>query len=225
MDLEQARRHYINQLESVIKQMIQPLKDVPFNLVIEAMTGHRVESFEIGNSFHQKCLDILILAGRKAAEKINENGILSRRANEVGNLVEPFVKNAINSIPGAVANTPATPSGRRKSSGYPDIEVSADGRIFYLECKTYNIKNISTTQRSFYFSPSDEFKVREDALHFVLSYEIFTARAGLYKTAGFKLLSINNLSLDLKHEFNSDNRRLYSGQHGALILHEESIAA
>lgn len=50
MDLEQARRHYINQLESVIKQMIQPLKDVPFNLVIEAMTGHRVESFEIGNS-------------------------------------------------------------------------------------------------------------------------------------------------------------------------------
>ena len=33
---------YIKKLENVIKQMLQPLKDIPFNLVIETMTGKKV---------------------------------------------------------------------------------------------------------------------------------------------------------------------------------------
>lgn len=38
-------KEYTQKLENIIKQMLQPLKDVPFNLVIEAMTGKKSYCF------------------------------------------------------------------------------------------------------------------------------------------------------------------------------------
>ncbi len=32
---------YISKLENVIKQMLAPLKEIPFNLVIESLTGKK----------------------------------------------------------------------------------------------------------------------------------------------------------------------------------------
>ncbi|MBI5286749.1 MAG: hypothetical protein HY878_04060, partial [Deltaproteobacteria bacterium] len=98
---------------------------------------------------------------------------------------------------------------------------------YYLECKTYNAENIATTQRSFYFSPSDEFKVIYDAPHFLMSFEIYVAgeagRNHIYKCNHYKILSLESLSLDVKYEFNSDNKRMYSGEAGAVILDEGEI--
>lgn len=222
MDAEQRRRQYVAQLEGVIKQMLTPLRGVPFNLVIEAMTGFRVLDFDPANETHRALFEKLVAAGRNATRKINQQGIPSKRANEVGNKIEPFVKNALNDLQNVKAETPRATSGKHKSTGYPDIEVEIDGVICYVECKTYNIENIDTTQRSFYFSPSDDFKVTTDALHFVMSFEMHSDQ-GVFRSSGFKLLVLENLSLDVKHEFNSDNRRLYSGKHGTRILHEEAI--
>lgn len=96
-----------------------------------------------------------------------------------------------------------------------------------MEFKTYNIENIITTQRSFYFSPSDEFKVIYDASHFLLSFEIYVAgeqgRNHIYKCKHYKILSLDSLSLDVKYEFNSDNKRMYSGKDGTIILAEGEI--
>jgi len=39
----------------------------------------------------------------------------------------------------------------------------------------------------------------------------------------YKILSIESLSLDLKYEFNSDNKRMYSGRNGTVILAEAEI--
>ena len=33
---------YVAQLENVVKQMLNPLKDIPFNLIIETLTGKKV---------------------------------------------------------------------------------------------------------------------------------------------------------------------------------------
>ena len=96
----------------------------------------------------------------------------SNRVNEVGNKIEPFVKNALISM-GVEADTPKTKDGKKKSTGYPDLEFrDKNGKWHYLECKTYNAKNVDTTQRSFYFSPSEGFKVIRDSFHFVISFEI-----------------------------------------------------
>lgn len=151
---------------------------------------------------------------KRAGSSINKAGILRNRPNEVGNDIELFVREALSHFD-YEANTPITSSGKRKSTGYPDIEfIDGFGRYQYLECKTYNIKNVDTTQRSFYLSPAEDFKITRDAHHFVFSYEIFVAgrhgKMNVFKCRHWKILSIENLLVDVKYEFNSDNDRLYA---------------
>lgn len=218
------RDSYTAQLENVIRQMLRPLKDIPLNLVIEVLCGKKVIPFDKSDSrdqaLLQKLREVCILAGRE----VNKTGITRARPNEVGNDIEPFVKCALKTV-GYQAYTPRTVTGKSKAIGYPDIEfVDKDGRINYLECKTYNIDNIATTQRSFYLSPSEEFKITKDAHHIVVSFEIFVAgmsgRNSVFKCRSWKIISLENLLVDVKYEFNSDNRRLYSRD---LILAEGTL--
>lgn len=171
-------------------------------------------------------MDLLKQASLNAGSEINKKGILRQRPNEVGNDIEPFIKNALNSLK-LKADVPKTVKGRKKSTGYPDILFLFNEKPYYLECKTYNIENIETTQRTFYFSPSDEFKVIYDAPHFLLSFEIYVAGESgnnhIYKCRHYKILSIESLSLDVKYEFNSDNKRIYSGKNGTVVLAEGEI--
>ncbi len=217
---------YINNLENVIKQMLRPIKDIPFKLVIEAMSGKKILPFNIKISHNKKLLNILINAATEAGKEINKNGIFRPRANEVGYAIEPFIKQALSGL-GLSADTPTTNSGKKKSTGYPDILFWYNKNPYYLECKTYNKENIDTTFRSFYFSPSDDFKITHNAPHLLLSYEIFVAgeqgNDHIYKCAGFKIISLENLSVDVKYEFNADNKRLYSTEETVLILAERKI--
>ena len=128
----------------------------------------------------------------------------------MGNKIELFVKNALISE-NIEADTPKTKGGEKKSTGYPDLEFKdKNGKWHYLEYKTYNVENIDTTQRSFYLSPSEDFKVIRDSFHFVISFEVVKKENDIYKVDNYKILSIENLDVDLKNEFNSDNKRLYS---------------
>jgi len=217
---------YVSRLEDVIKQMLTPLRDIPFNLVIEVMTGKKVMSFDFTKADHQNVLGLLKQSALNAGREINKTGILRQRPNEVGNDIEPYIRNALNLL-GLNASIPVGPRGHKKSMGYPDILFWFNKTPYYLECKTYNIKNIDTTQRSFYFSPSDEFKVIYDAPHFILSFEIYVAgekgNKHIYKCRHYKILSIESLSLDVKYEFNSDNKKMYSGKDGTIILAEGEI--
>lgn len=221
-----TNNEYIKKLENVIKQMLQPLKDIPFNLVIETMTGKKVIPFNFENLEHQEVLGSLKQAALNAGTEINKTGILRPRPNEVGNDIESYVRNALNLL-GLNANIPESPSGHKKATGYPDIIFWHKEKPYYLECKTYNIENRETTQRSFYLSPSDEFKITYDAPHFILSFEIFVdgekGNNHIYKCKHYKILSIESLSLDVKYEFNSDNKRMYSGKDGTIVLDEGKI--
>ena len=92
-----------------------------------------------------------------------------------------------------------------------------------MECKTFNIENIETTQRLFYLSLSENLKVTKDAHHFVLCFEIYVGgrrRKNKYKCKSWKILTLENLEVDVKYEFNSDNARMYTPN---LILAEGKI--
>ena len=157
---------------------------------------------------------------------INQKGITSARPNEVGNYIEVFIKQVLSKY-GLNPKTPSGKSGKKKSTGYPDILFFYEEKPSYLECKTYNAQNIDTTQRSFYFSPSSDFKVTYDAHHFLLAYEMWLSGRqkgkNVYRCKHWKLLSIENLLLDVKYEFNSDNRRIYSDDAGAVLLAEGNM--
>lgn len=217
---------YVSRLENAIKQMLTPLKDIPFNLVIESLTGKKVVPFDFNDPTDKGLLDILKNVATQAGKKINEEGIIRRRANEVGNDIEAFVKSAMQYYK-LNPDIPAGTSGKKKAMGYPDVIFYYKEKPSYLECKTYNLENIETSQRSFYFSPSEDFKVVHDTHHFIISYEMYVAgREGnknVYKCKYWKILSIESLSIDVKHEFNSDNKRMYSGKDGAILLAEGKV--
>ncbi|RKZ31112.1 hypothetical protein DRQ36_03185 [bacterium] len=216
--------NYVKKLEAVIAKMLEPVKDVPFNIIIKSLSGCDVIPFNKRSKKDRELLSTLKKVADIAGKDINNNPILRLRANEVGNDIEEYVKRALLDI-GYRAEIPTCRSGKRKSTGYPDI-IFYDkfDRPNYLECKTYSEESRFTTFRSFYFSPSDDFKVTLDAHHLVVSYKIYVAgrsrNKNIYKTKGWKILSIENLLCDVKHEFNSDNLRLYSEE---LVLAEGSL--
>jgi len=104
-----------------------------------------------------------------------------------------------------------------KQVGYPDIFLEdRHGRPNYIECKTYNERNYQTTQRSFYFSPAErptDFKVIHDARHIVVSFKIERAERdgkNAFVPVHWKIFSIDDLIGQIKHEFNSTNKQMYT---------------
>lgn len=215
---------YIKKLENIIRQMLRPLNGIPLNLVIQSISGYSIIPFNPNDKRDLSVLNNLKKVAEITGKKINKKGILRPRPNEVGNDIEMFVKESLNEI-GYKADTPLTKNGKKKSTGYPDIEfIDEFQRVNYLECKTFNIENITTTQRSFYLSPSDDFKITKDAHHFAISFEIYVERRkqrnNIYKCKSWKILTLENLEVDVKYEFNSDNARLYSKE---MILAEGEL--
>src|SRR3989344_4056062 len=176
---------YTKNLENVIKQMLFPLKGIPFNLVIENISGKKILPFNKNDKKDVILLKDLKRVAKIAGIQINKTGIMRARPNEVGNDVEPFVKKALLSI-GYEAYTPRTiKSKQKKTMGYPDIE--------FIDTK--------------------------DAHHLIISYEIYIAgkigKKNVFKCKSWKILNIEKLLVDVKYEFNTHNRQLYSK---ALIL-------
>lgn len=207
---------YIKELEGAISQFLKPLKNIPFRIAMKAVSGCSVIPFNKDDPKDQQLLKDLVEATKSASKKANHIGIFTRRANEVGNHIEPFMMEALNKI-GLKADRPITKEGRKKAMGYPDIFVEdRNRRPNYLECKTYNERNYQTTQRSFYFSPADrptDFKVIYDARHIIISFEIERAERNgerAFVPTYWKIFSTDNLIGRIKHEFNSTNKQMYT---------------
>lgn len=207
---------YIKELEKTISQFLKPLKNIPFKIAIKAMSGCDVIPFDRNNPDDKQLLQDLIAATKIATKNANEKGIFTRRENEVGNHIEPFMIEALNQI-GLNADRPETKEGKKKAVGYPDILLKdRGGRPNYIECKTYNERNYQTTQRSFYFSPAKrptDFKIIYDARHLVVSFKIDRAERDnkrAFIPVYWKIFSTDDLIGQIKHEFNSANKQMYT---------------
>ncbi len=216
----------LEELENVIRQMLNPIKGVPFYSVIEATTGKKVFEFDTNEESNQQLLEKLRIVAEDAGGNINIEGIRRRRANEVGNDVEGFVFNSLRKY-NLNPRQPMTSLGKTKSTGYPDLLFFHEGKPIYLECETYNSENIRTTQRSFSYSPSEEPKVIFDAPHLAISFEVYDSSLGsgspLFRVRNYKILDLRGLLVNVKHELNSDNRRLYAVGEDSVVLAEGSV--
>jgi len=206
---------YIKELETTISQFLKPLKNIPFKIAIKAVSGCKVIPFNKDDVKDQQLLKDLIEATKITTKNANQQGIFTRRENEVGNHIEPFMIEALNRV-GLNADRPTTREGKKKAVGYPDIfVVDKHGRPNYIECKTYNERNYQTTQRSFYFSPAErptDFKVIHDARHIIVSFKIERAERNgkrVFVPVYWKIFSTDNLMGQIKHEFNSTNKQMY----------------
>lgn len=201
-----------------LAELAKPAKRIPFKDVILATTRQRVLDFDTNNAAHLALHRKISAAATAAAAKARATGLFAARANEAGNQMEDFVRAALAEA-GLAARVPRTVAGEAQAVGYPDVEIPGDPHC-YLELKTYSAATANTTQRSFYYSPSVNPKVTRDALHLLLAFELErTGRAGktAFLPAHWKLITLQDLEVDLKFEFNQSNRGLY-GQEGAKAL-------
>ena len=203
--------------EAALAELLQPAKKLPFKTVLHATTGHRLLDFDTNNPAHRELHAKLLRAAALAGQRARAEGITTARANEAGNHIEPFVRAALRDT-GLAARVPVNADGRAQATGYPDIEIT-NAPACYLELKTYNATTANTTQRSFYYSPGATPKVTRDALHLLLAYQLEKQeRAGktVFVPVHWRLLSLQDLEVDLKYEFNTHNRALYGQPASAL---------
>ena len=211
----------IAELEAVLTQFLRPVRNIPFSLIIKSMSGHDVLAINRDDVNDAALVKKLTEVAQRSSQLVAEKPIRRNRPNEVGNDIEAYVIDAAKQL-GLSAEKPKTKSGIVKTTGYPDVLLGdSSGRPVYLECKIFGQGSALTTMRSFYLSPSDNFKVTVSALHLLIAFgverePIPESRDSFYRAVSFKLVDLSALKCDVKYEFNSDNRRLY---------HEESILA
>ena len=182
--------------------------------LISLITGHQVFDWEenLAPVFKE-------VAGSVVADVV-QNPIRTERINEVGNAVELYVLDALEKA-GFQSGRPTPPSGRKKTAGYPDLFAQKNDDFFYIEIKTYSPKTEKSSQRTFYVSPSQDFKVTRDAYHLLLAFSTEEIEEGLYSLTGFKLLDLYGLECNLKLEFNASNKDLYSKESGLVVEESE----
>jgi hypothetical protein len=184
---------------AALAELTRPTKKVLFKEVILATTQHRILDFDTNNAAHRELFRKISTAANTAATNARAAGLFSARANEAGNHMESFVKAALKAA-GLSARTPVTTEGDAQTTGYPDVEILGEVPC-YLELKTYNAATANTTQRSFYYSPSENPKVTRDALHLLLAYQLEkTERDGqtAFRPVRWKLITLQDLEVDLK---------------------------
>lgn len=203
--------------ERFLAELTQPAKKIPFKTVLHATTGHRLLDLDANNPAHVELRAKILKAAALASERTRKSGLTAIRANEAGNQIERFVRDALKES-GLDARVPRNTADRTQSTGYPDIEIPGPVPC-YLELKTYNAATVNTTQRSFYYSPSTTPKVTRDALHLLLAYELEKVeRDGkpVFLPGHWKLITLQDLEVDLKFEFNQSNRGLYGPTNASL---------
>jgi len=206
------REEYIRQLEAIISKFLEPLRGIPYPIAIKALTECEVLHFDLSNEDNKELLELLESAAQRAGEEAYKQGISTKRPNEAGNHIEPFVISALNKV-GLKADKPLTKSGKKKVAGYPDIEIiDKHGRVIYLDCKTYSAETKNQSFRTFYFSPSEDPKITKNAFHMLLSFELTKEeRDGktVFVPISWQLYTLEKLEVQVKHEFNASNRDLY----------------
>ncbi len=202
-----------------ISRCLKPAKDIPIPLVIKTVTGFEVLAFDPLSNDNKRLLIRLNTAAQLAGKKAFEEGMEAQRPNEAGIIIERHVLDALDQVE-LRAETPFCKDGSKKTSGYPDIQIEDEkGRRIYVDCKTYDTSKKNSTIRTFYFSPSENPKITKDAFHFLMSFELNKVRRTykeVFIPVSWQIYSLESLFVQLKYEFNANNRNLYSK--GALLI-------
>lgn len=186
--------------------------EVPLHQVIEFIFGKMVLKINTKCPKDEELVGDILKALDHARYVIDGNPIQSARPNEVGNLIEGPIRNALGDLHGYTAEIPRNRIGKKQSSGYPDILLTDKyGRFTYVECKSANALRKKLGMRTFYLSQPEDIKtakVNEDARHLVALFTMNKEERGYIATEA-TLIDIYELPCKLKQEWNSDNKRMH----------------
>ncbi len=131
------------------------------------------------------------------------------RTNELGLALEQILQQVFESND-VDCGIPTTLSGQKQFAGYPDLTFSYKGQLYYLEVKTFSSRTIDSSQRTFYFTVSENPKVIKDAFHLLIGFEIEKSNDRHYRILRYHIIDLRNLPCKVKVEYNANNRDLYN---------------
>jgi hypothetical protein len=91
-----------------------------------------------------------------------------------------------------------------KVAGYPNILIQREGKVYYIEAKLAEERQLDSSFRTFYYEPVELTKVTRDACHIIVGF-IHRERT----ITGFKIIDASKINVNLKSEFNTNNVELY----------------
>jgi len=178
-----------------------------FSELIKKLSGHKVIPFDKNKKEDQELLNTLELVSKLSIKLMKKKPILRRRPNEAGNDAEKYVIDALEEY--GLKTKPF-----KKKVGYPDILFYDKQRPSYLEIKTYDFKQEGkSSMRTFYLSPAENFKIKYDAHHFLISFAMKSEPKNnllKFEPQKFKIVTLDKLECKLKYEYNADNSDLYN---------------
>ena len=194
---------------------------VPFKEVIKNATQHRVLDFDTNNPAHLELQNQLVKAAALAGKRAASQGLPRRRTGEARSEIKNLVQAALREA-GLQIQRLSTAANAGESPEYPDFEIAGSVPC-YLEVKTYNAGTAHGSQHTFHYSPSRPPRITRDALHFILAFQVERERRD-GETAlvpiRWKLVTLEDLSVTPRREFNQCNRELY---HGSLKVLGEDV--
>jgi len=184
-----------------------------FAEVIKQNSGVLVLPYEPANEAHLAIHSAVTHASesvRKELSQVNSPIRTKRRINEASRFFEDALLTQLDSLPNFSCQIPKTSEGKEQRSGYPDLRVEhlPSGTVAYLDPKLFEETSIKSSFRTFYFEPSKQIKVTEDALHLLVGFP-HDGRAREWTFATAELVDLADLQVNLKAEFSASNRDLY----------------
>jgi hypothetical protein len=179
---------------------------VPINFkdVVHATTKKSVFTLDFNSKEDMELLNILYNSAREFVQswERRRQRFQGGRINEVGRAIEDaFVQE--------LKKTNLKAEFLSKS-GYPDIKlIDKYDRVTYLESKAVS-KGWDSSFRSFYFTNGN--KIKNDARHLLIAWKLAEERDKYWQVLGFKLCDISRLKMNIKIEFNSSNKYLYTDE-------------
>ena len=172
---------------------------VEFPLVVKLSTGYDVIPINTSHELDKRFIETLggILKKFLKTSASTRQRYQGNRINEVGRRIEETIVNEMNKLPLSVK--------RLGKTGYPDIEISYQNLISYLEMKTSSVREKSGF-RYFYYTRGD--KIKNNARHLLLDIAVTEESSGYWKVDQWRLSDLSKLTVRLKNEFNASKTDL-----------------
>jgi len=208
MKREDIDKLQLENLKAAAKIFLKPMEQLPFPVVVEAMTGHRVIPY-----IEEDDGDLLAALSAACVKTVNDSEqtpVAANRPNDVSAKVETMLQDNLTEV-GVTAERPK-PQGKRRASaqGYPDLLLWTAGRPTYLEVKVSRVENISKgSARNFFYQPTQNSKVARDARHLLCGFSIIEADEKKWVLKEWTITDLWFLRVKLKPEYNADNLEIY----------------
>ncbi|MEM2693900.1 MAG: hypothetical protein QXW56_10515 [Nitrososphaerota archaeon] len=166
------------------------VRNIPFSYVIEMTTGHKVLPITEDD---KETIEEIYAKAKEVLEAAKDEDFGDLRPNEISIRLEDTLRSKLRgSIP------------ENKAAGYPNIIIERKGKYYYIEVKLAEVEQLNSNFRTFYYEPVELAKVTKDASHILVGF-IHQKKA----VVGFKIVDLSKINVNLKSEFNTNNKELY----------------